>query len=344
MKVRVRDIAQRAGVSPATVSNALNGRPGVSQENIDHILQLAGEMGYSMTKPAKAAEKKYVRLVIIKRHGLVVMDTQFFMELIEAVERECQSEGLDLVITHLHVEKDKDYRERIHGICAEECAGILLLSTEISSDELHLFDSCVSPLVALDNLFRHEKVHAVVMDNYDAGYQATRALYQAGHREIGHITSTVSFTNMRYRRKGYEAAMRENRLAVEDNSIWRVTPTLEGAYQDMRRLLNEHKPLPTAFFAGNDIIAVGCIRALSEQGYRVPEDVSIIGMDDTAICQACTPPLSTVRVFRQEMGVAAVKTLLHLARSMHDCHLKTEISVALVNRQSVGAPSKRRQG
>lgn len=99
--VRVRDIAARAGVSPATVSNALNGRPGVSDENTRLIHQLAEEMGYLSSKALKSAEKSYVRLVILKRHGLVVMDTQFFMELIEAIERECQREGLELLITHL---------------------------------------------------------------------------------------------------------------------------------------------------------------------------------------------------------------------------------------------------
>lgn len=335
--VRVRDIAARAGVSPATVSNALNGRPGVSDENTRLIHQLAEEMGYLSSKALKSAEKSYVRLVILKRHGLVVMDTQFFMELIEAIERECQREGLELLITHLQIGLDADCSERIRTICMEECAGILLLSTEIYPEDLALFDPCVSPLLALDNLFRHEKVHSVVMNNYEAGYSATHALYAAGHRNIGHITSKVTFSNMRYRRKGYEAAMAENGLAFTEDSFWRVTPTLEGAYQDMCGLLNQNRPLPTAFFAGNDIIAVGCMRAFSEHGIQVPKDVSLIGMDDISICQFCRPALSTVRVFRREMGVAAVRTLLHLAAA-GDCYLKTELSVALVERESVAAP------
>ena len=340
MKIRVRDIATKAGVSPATVSNALNGRPGVSKDNTRHILKLAEEMGYVGSKGGKnTPEKSYMRLIMFKRHGLVVMDTQFFMELVESVERECQAEGHELIITHIHIAQDSDYKERIRAICAEECAGILLLGTEMYTEDLELFAHCASPLVALDNLFRHEQVHAVVMNNYDAGYRATNALYAAGHRRIGHITSMVEFSNMRYRRKGYEAAMHEHSLSMDDNSIWRVTPTLDGAYRDMRALLDSGRVPPTGFFAGNDIMAVGCMRALAEKGFAVPADVSLIGMDDLSICQFCTPPLSTIRVFRQEMGVTAVRTLLELVGRLHYCTLKTELSVTLVERGSVAPPS-----
>ena len=338
MKIRVRDIAAKAGVSPATVSNALNGRPGVSRENTRHILKLAEEMGYVASKPQKtASERNYVRLVMFKRHGLVVMDTQFFMELVESIERECQAEGHELMITHIHIAHDTDYKERIRAICAEECAGILLLGTEMYTEDLELFAHSVSPVVALDNLFRHEQVHAVVMNNYDAGYQATNALFAAGHRRIGHLTSQVEFSNMRYRRKGYEAAMRERGLSIGDECIWRVTPTLDGAYRDMLAHLDSGRQPQTAFFAGNDIIAVGCMRAFAEKGYAIPADISLIGMDDLSICQFCTPPLSTIRVFRQEMGVTAVRTLLGLIGRLNYCTLKTELSVTLVERGSVAA-------
>lgn len=343
MKVRVRDVAARAGVSPATVSNALNGRSGVSQEIAEQIRLIADEMGYSGGKAllkAAAPERNYVRLVMVKKHGLVVMDTQFFMELVESIERECRSEGYDLVITHIHLQFDQDYQQRISDICSEKCVGVIVLATEISAQDLELFKGCVSPLVALDNLFRHERVHAVVMNNYEAGYTAANRLYDAGHRQIEHITSVREFSNMRYRRKGYEAAMQEHGLSVSESCFWRVTPTFDGAYQDMKALLSQGRKPPTAFFAGNDIMAIGCVRALVEQGYRVPEDVSMIGMDDVQICEFCNPKLTTIRVFRQDMGIAAVRTLLSLAGKMTEGSiLKTEISVALVERDSVAPPN-----
>lgn len=335
LRIRVRDIAKQVGVSPATVSNALNGKPGVSEKNAKKILEVAKKMGYTSKKVTYGVTKPPVRLVLFKRHGMVVMDTQFFMELIESIERECQSEGLELMITNIHAGQDADYKDRIRAICMEECSGILLLATEMSASDLRLFDHCASPLVAIDNLFSHEAVHAVVMNNYDAGYMATHALYAAGHRHIGHITSTVEFSNIRYRRKGYEAAMAQNKLEVNPTDIWRVRPTLEGAYEDMKRLLEEKRILPTAFFVGNDIMAVGCMRAMQESGTQVPNDVSLIGMDDMSICQIASPQISTMRVYRREMGITAVRMLLNIGRDMSESILKTQISVKLVERQSV---------
>lgn len=341
MKIRIRDIAIKAGVSPATVSNAINGRGGVSDEIAVQIRHLANQMGYRATKPA--GERAFVRLVMVKRHGLVVMDTQFFMELMESIERECHAQSLNLLITHIHIGKDKDYRERIRGICEQKCTGVIVMATEMNKDDLELFRNCVSPLIMLDNLFRHESVNSLVMNNYDAGYKATYALHAAGHRHIEHITSTVDFNNMRYRRKGYEAAMMELDLCFSKDSFWHVTPTLDGAYHDMLTLLCEGRVPPTAFFAGNDIIAVGCMKALQEKGYRIPQDVSVIGMDDVPMCQFCSPMLTTIKVFRTDMGSAAVRMLLELANP-HSLGftMKVELSVVLVERDSVYAPSDRK--
>lgn len=335
MKIRVKDIAAKAKVSPATVSNALNGKPGVSLAVTERIRSIAIEMGYELPKARPDRIGQYIRLVIFKVHGLVVEDTQFFAELIESIQRECQTAGLELIITHINASIDTNYRQTIHDICKEECEGILLLGTEISLEQLHLFIPCASKLVVLDNLFRHVKVHSVVMNNYEAGYEATNALYHAGHRKIGHITSSVSFSNIQYRKKGYESAMKEHALPIETDSILMVTPTMQGAYADMKAILQEGPITSTAFFVGNDIMAVGCMHALNEAGYRVPEDVSLIGMDDTAICLACNPPMSTMRVHRREMGITAVRTLLSLTSDIGSCTIKTELGVELNNRNSV---------
>ena len=336
MKVRIRDIAERAGVSSATVSNTLNDRGGVGEETAQRILSIARELGYTREYPLQFS-RRYIRLVVFKRHGLVVMDTQFFAELIEGIERECHAHALELMITHIHMEKDADYLERIDAICVESCAGILLLATELYAEDVSRFLHAKAPLLVLDSLFQHMEFNTVVMNNFEAGYMATERMIRMGHTAVEHITSSVRFNNMRYRRRGYEAAMQEKNLPVSSEAIWRVTPTLEGAYQDMRALLSARRtPLPTAFFAANDIMAVGCMRAMNESGLRVPDDVSMIGMDDLAICQISTPALSTIRVFRAELGIAAVRRLVEM---MSDggtkAVYKVELGVLLVDRRSI---------
>ena len=334
--MRVRDVAMKAGVSAATVSNALNTKGGVSQDNSRRILSIARDMGY-IQKRAPGAYRSHIRLVIFKRHGLVVMDTQFFAEIIAAMERQARRLGYELMITNIQMDKDPDYQDRIGNICHEDCAGIMLLATEMFLEDLALFTNTRAPLLVLDSLFVNEAFNCVVMDNFEAGYMATQRLIAMGHIRIEHITSSVRFNNMRYRRLGYESAMEDNKLPLPKDFLWHVTPTLEGAYRDMGQQLEARtKDMPTAFFAANDIIAVGCVRAMKEKGLKLPMDVSIIGMDDLAICQVANPPLSTIRVYREDIGsIAIIRLSQMMDKDTPRCIQKIQVGVTLVDRQSV---------
>lgn len=336
MKVRVKDIAQKAGVSSASVSNVLNGKCGVSESTSQRILSIARELGYEF-RNNNQANRGYVRLVSFKRHGLVVMDTQFFAEMMEALERQCHQAGLKMMVSNINMQKDADYFARVREICQEDCAGILLLATEMYSEDVELFSHTKAPLLVIDSLFRNKRFNCVVMNNQEAGYMATERFIRMGHSRIDHITSSVQLNNMKYRRLGYQSAMEEARLPYTDKSIWRVTPTLEGAYRDMHELLQKHEgELPTAFFAANDIIAAGAVRALKEKGCRLPQQVSIIGMDDLAICQITNPVLSTIHVPREAIARAAVGRLLAMMQEENaSCILKTQVGVEFVDRQSV---------
>ncbi len=336
MKVRIQDIAERAGVSPATVSNAINGKGGVGEKKLKQILSIAREMGYIFDKPS-AGKLSYIRLVIFKRHGLVVMDTQFFAELLESMIREARRFGFELLVTHIYMETDQDYLEQIRQIQEEDCAGIILLATEMFHEDVRLFASTKAPLLVLDSLFRHESFNCVVMNNFEAGHMAAERLIAMGHTRIEHVTASVRLNNMRHRRRGFEAGMKDNRLPLPPDFLWQVTPTVEGAYRDMLDLLDQRtEPLPTAFFIANDVMAVGCVRALQEKGYAVPRDVSVIGMDDLDICQVSNPPLSSVRVYREDYGRIAVQRLMSIMDPASPRSIqKIEVSVTLIDRQSI---------
>ena len=138
MKVCLQDIADKANVSPATVSNALHNRSGVSSQVAQRIISIAAEMGYKLTNENTDTRRKYIRLVVYKSHGLVIMDTQFFSELIESIQRKCRELGLELFLTYLRA-NDTDLLINVKEIRNEVCAGILLLGTEMSQEELHVF-------------------------------------------------------------------------------------------------------------------------------------------------------------------------------------------------------------
>ena len=152
-------------------------------------------------------------------------------------------------------------------------------------------------------------IDIVVMANEAIAFNAVRYLFSIGHREIGHLRSAVAISNFNERRAGFEEAM--SALQLKETRTIALTPTLEGAYSDMREYLNGRADSvrATAFFADNDAIAIGAIRALQEHGFHVPDDVSVIGVDDIPFSAINTPPLTTMRVSRSQLGHLTVDIL-----------------------------------
>ena len=335
-KVRLQDVASKAGVSVATVSNVLNNRKGVSKEVAEKILRLCEEMGY-VPASAEPQLKKSIRLVVTKKHGLVVINTQFFTELIEGIEAECRNHHIDLMITHLQITDTAETEQLIESICTEDCLGIILLATELCEKDLKLFTKTRSPLVVLDNTGEHLNLNTVVIDNYEAGYLAGKMLIEKGHKRIGHITSAPGFPNMAERKNGFFRALHESGSVCPEEDRIALTPTIEGAFRDMDRWLSENRsPEFTAVFAANDILALGAVQAFSKHGIRVPEDISVIGMDDLSFCQIARPNLSTIHVPRRQLGKAAVLRLIQIAEHPGETQYERHcVGVRPVNRESV---------
>lgn len=334
MKVNVRRIAELAGVSPGTVSNALNGRKGVGEKARQEILAIARELGY--TKGIEDyTSRKNLRFVIYKRHGFVVSDTPFFSALMEGIEKEARGMGYEVIISHINPQ-EREAKEIIETISRENTAGLLILATEMQREDLKLLEDLRIPVVLLDSGFRGSGFDMVLINNMDGAYKATAYLAENGHRRIGYLHSSVQINNFNDRKSGYEAALQDYDLPWDKNLVFELEPTMEGAYKDMVSLLD--KPgikLPSAFFADNDIIAFGAIRALKEGGVRIPEELSIVGFDDMPFCEITSPRLTTIKVHKQGIGSIAVKRLLEIMEGKEDIVERIEIDTELVVRESV---------
>ncbi len=341
-KVTIRDIAKRAGVSPATVSNVLNRKNRVSEMTRASILAVASEMGYLNGAVALRAS---IRLVIYKKHGLVVMDTPFFSELVSGVEQTCRAHGYSLTISYVYGFSG-DRARQIEEILADTSQAILLLATEMDEDDFAPFEKARVPLLVLDGYFFGRAYNSVCINNFDAGCLAARCFLENGHERFGILDSSKPFYNTGERCLGFLAYLRRHGRGVRDEDIFRVEPTMEGAYRDMGELMAVRRErLPGALFAINDIIAVGAARALKTSGCRIPQDVSLIGMDDLPICQIVNPPLTTVAVPKTGLAVSAVNRLIRMIGGDDDIVQSIRVGVRLVARESVlrveRAPEKR---
>jgi LacI family transcriptional regulator len=175
-----------------------------------------------------------------------------------------------------------------------------------------------------------------LINNTDAAFKATEFLIMNGHTRIGYLHSSVAINNFHNRKLGYLDALHVYDLNVNKQYEFSLEPTMEGSYRDMKKLLEQDAlELPTAFFADNDIIAFGAINALKEKGISIPKDVSIIGFDDMPFCEITNPSLTTIKVFKQEMGGIAVKRLIEKINSNDSVTQKIEINTDLIIRNSV---------
>ncbi len=330
LKPSIRQISELTGFSPATVSNALNNKKGVNRETAEKILEVARQCGYL----SEGGNVHSIRFVIYKDSGQVVSDTPFFSALMEGVELESRLGDFETVICNLN-RSAPDYEERLQEILTDPTSGILLLATELSESEAARFKDALAPVVVLDNWLEQTRFNSVLISNTDSTCAATEYLIGHGHREIGYLCSEIPIKNFFYRQEGYHRALKAHGLEVPEGGIITLPPTMDGARIAMNRMLADGLKLPGALVADNDIVALGAMKAMQDNGLKIPEDVSIIGFDDLPFCSITTPGLTTIRVFKQEMGRTAVRRLIELIRNGDKFITKSQICTEFIERDSV---------
>lgn len=337
MRITAKQLAEKAGVSQATVSLVLRGKPGVSDSVRIQILQLAREMGLEpQFRAAPTPNGKTIQLVIYKRHGQVMADTPFFEQLTQGVADEAASLGYHLSISYFY--GNQPAKEQIHSIQSLNSAGLILLATEMHSEDVAPFFELSIPLVVLDNSFPALKYDAIAIDNALGAWKAVHYLIDCGHTRIGYLHSSVEIYNFRERQSGYLSACRSLPGDAAKDSARRiipVRPSSEEAAEDMAKYLDTEPMLPTAFFADNDRIAAGCCKTLLKYGYRIPDNISVIGFDDSAVSEVLNPPLTTMQIQKQRMGALAVERLNTLLCSSPPERVRIAIAPEVLVRQSV---------
>lgn len=329
MKTSIHDISRITGYSPATVSNALNYKKGVNQDTAAEIFRVARETGYISEN---AIQK--IRLVIFRKNGLIIDDTPFFPVLINGFETECRKYGYEMVLCNVD-QRNEDYETRLQSMLHETGSAVVVLATEMQDSDLDPFRNAPCPVLIMDGWTDRMDFNAVLINNEDSARMATEYLYEKGHRRIGYIRSSFRIRGFRSRFYGYQSALRKFRLEFDEKNVFTVTPNLNGAYHDVLRHLERRCSLPTAFFADSDLMALGAMKAFQEKGYRIPEDVSIIGFDDLPFSEISNPALTTLKVPNTEIGQLAVRRIVDMIKKKDLIHVKIQVCTKFVIRETV---------
>ncbi|MCC8065612.1 MAG: LacI family DNA-binding transcriptional regulator [Clostridiales bacterium] len=329
MKVSIKEISQRTGFSPATVSNALNYKKGVNAGTAAKILEAAREMGY-------LSEDRITKLkfVIFTKTGDITETSPFFAQMMTGIERECRNCGLDMILCNLDSRED-DYQEQAKRLMNDKTSAVILLGTEMSEEDEWIIRGMTCPFLVVDYWREDMSFDGIMINNADSAQIAVEYLLRKGHREIGYLRGTCRLTPFCSREAGYENALRKAGIPIKKEYTVTLSPRMDESCAAMAAYLKKKPPLPTAFLSDNDLIALGAMKAMREYGIRIPEDVSVIGFDDLSYSAISVPPLTTLRVPKQEMGREAVRRLQNMIQDGDRTRWKMQVCTQIIERGSV---------
>ena len=351
MAVKAKDLAKEIGVSEATISLVLNGKPGISEKTRKRVIEAVKGLGYGYMLPQEKVPEAVERVspegapasvlsstigfVIYKNKGELLGMNSFFPLILDGIESEARRNNCQ--ITVFYVERDK-LEEDIRYIKEAGCIGYVIFATEMHREELPAFEALGIPFVLLDNYFLDADVASIKLSNRQGEYLAIRHLMEMGHKKIGYLSSGVPINSFRERQESAFIAMHELGLQADEASqVFTIGYPNEEAEDGMLKVLQQYKKeeLPTAFVTDNDLVAAGAMRAIKDFGYRIPEDFSIVGYDDRPICTVVNPKLTTIAIPRDLFGSLAVGKLCRMIRDYESVQTITSIRGTLIERDTV---------
>ncbi len=301
----IRDVAERAGVSPITVSRVINNSGYVSQETRSRVEAAIAELQYVPNSLARSLRFKRTHTL-----ALVLTDitNPFWTTVARGVEDAASQCGFNVILCNTD-ENEAKQSEYLHVLLQKQVDGFLLVPARSTPEPIALIQSQKVPTVVLDRQVPGAQVDIVRGDSEGGAYQLVRLLLSLGHRRIAMLSGPMNISTAADRVAGYRRALQEAGLEAPAELICYGEYTQESGYQMARKALSL-MPRPTALFAANNFIAIGALRALREAGVRVPEDMALVSFDDIPPAFVIEPFLTVAAQPAYEMGRRATELLL----------------------------------
>jgi DNA-binding LacI/PurR family transcriptional regulator len=331
----MNDVAARAQVSVASVSRALSGtgRP-VSEAVRLRVLRAAEELGYQPNALARNMRTGSARTL-----GLIISDVTnpFFTAIARSCEDVAQSESYSLVLSNTD-EKPEREETSLAVMAGERVAAVMLASTNQAQDAIARLEAVRIPVVAIDRRIDGFVTDAVLVDNDGIGYQATSHLLRHGHTDIAVITGPPEISSTRERLAGYRRALADHGVRESMELIRAGDLRERGGYTAATALLDGPKR-PTAFVSSNNLTTIGLLHAIRARGLRIPDDVSIIGVDDMPTADLLDPPLTVVEQPTYQLGARAAELAIRRINNPDTPIQQVILGGQLLVRSSTAAPA-----
>jgi LacI family transcriptional regulator len=329
--VTIQQVAEKAGVSTATVSRVLNDSDLVADELKSRVRQTIEELGYYPNRAARHLRAGHVRKV-----GVLFADisNSFFTSILAGIEAALQQADNILVLGNSN---EDPHIEQLHlnAFLEEGVGGIILTATSASKNQYkHVLEAGI-PLLTIDRVVEGLKADSVAINNMDAAYHATSHLIRLGHQDVAFIGGPETMSTARLRKAGFLEAMKD---------AGNLTPRIElsnfrqeGGYQAMQSLLDSPNR-PSALLVANNVMTLGALQCIHEHQLAIPKDVALVGFDDTPWVTSLQPPLTVIAQPTFEMGKIAARLLLDRIEGPENPIQRITLETQLIIRQSCGYP------
>lgn len=320
----IRDVAKLAGVSPATVSRVMNGTANVDAEKTRKVLHAIEETGFKPNEVARALYKKSSKII-----GVIApdIDNPYFTELAKAIEGETYKQGYRMTLCYSENNLEKE-RESIRMLSRMNADGIILMTNNEEIEEE--VERCGIPVVVVDRRIHSDKELAYVeAEHYEGGRIAAGHLIQCGCRNIVNICGPQKYSSARDRYQGYLDVCRHYQREVQ---CMECEYSFEEGLIVAEQLLKKY-PGVDGIIACNDVVAISVYKVLLRHGYKIPEDIQLIGFDNVALGRLMTPELTTVEQPIVNMGKTSVRLIIDHAKGRPVQH-ENRFPVTLIRRET----------
>lgn len=309
--LNIKEVARRAGVSIATVSRVINNTTPVSPEVRKRVEDIIDETGYRPNSLAKELQNNKTNTIGVMI-SVEVLDVTSLGNTINAITDVLKGKGYSIMLANsrFNTKEELDYFKIFQE---KRVDGILYFAVSFTEEHYNLLKKYPVPIVMIGQENEYLDFPCVLHDNYYAAKHATEYLIKMGHERIGYIgLPEYDAAAGKERRKGFEVAMKLNGKSINPQYLSEGNFSIESGYEGMKTILDQSEVMPTAIFAATDFMALGAMHYLSEMGYSVPNDISIVGFDDVDVAAFLNPPLTTIHSDNDAVGRQAALLLLQI--------------------------------
>lgn len=331
MTVTIYDVAREAGVSMATVSRVVNNNPNVKPQTRKKVFEAIEKLGYRPNAVARGLASKKTTTV-----GVVIPDisNSIFAEVARGIEDIANMYHYNIILCNADKKKDKEIRV-INTLLEKQVDGLLFMGGVVTDEHIRAFQTSTVPIVLCGTTVDNGEIPSVDIDHEAAAYDAVNMLIEEGHRRIGMISGTLQDPATGYARyNGYRRALENAGIPVREELVRLGNYRYESGAEAMSYFLGLAER-PTAIFAATDEMAIGAIHAIQDHGLKVPDDVSVISIDNIRMASMVRPQLTTVAQPMYDIGAVSMRLLTKLMNKETVEETKVVLPHEIIQRKTV---------